>query len=51
MENRKNKETAKKPAQKSDDSKLPSWFNMNPETAVTTEEDTKEMEEILTSLV
>lgn len=51
MENRKNKETIKKEVKKQDDSKLPSWFNMNPDTTETTTEDTKEMEEILAKLV
>ncbi|MDD5888385.1 MAG: DnaD domain protein [bacterium] len=52
MENRKTKDTSKKSSNnKQDDSKLPSWFNIDPKTTTTTEEDTKEMEEILTSLV
>ncbi len=51
LENRKNRETVKKEAKKQDDSKLPSWFNMDPETTETTAEDTKEMEEILANLV
>lgn len=51
MENRKNKETIRKETKKKDNSTLPSWFNMSPETTETTEEDTKEMEEILANLV
>lgn len=46
-----NKETTKKEPKKTDDTKLPDWFNMNPDKAETSEEDTKEMEEILAGLV
>lgn len=51
IETRNAKDSPKKHSQKTDNSKLPSWFNMNPETTTTTEEDTKEMEEILAGLV
>ena len=51
FDNKKTKESVKKEAKSKDDSKLPDWFNMNLEKAETTEEDTKEMEEILAGLV
>ena len=51
VETRNTKDSSKKHSSKSDNSKLPSWFNMNPETTTTTEEDTKEMEQILAGLV
>ena len=48
---KKSKESTKKETKTKDDTKLPDWFNMNLEKAETTEEDTKEMEEILAGLV
>lgn len=51
MESKNNKAVAKKHSSPKDDTKLPSWFNIDPNTSETTVEDTKEMEEILKSLV
>ncbi len=51
METKKAKEHVKTQTPKKDDSKLPSWFNMDPDAEDATEEETKEMEEILAGLV
>ncbi len=51
IESKNNKDLSKKEKKNQLDTKLPDWFNMNPDKTATTEEDTKEMEEILAGLV
>ena len=52
VESKKTKDVTKKSSSlKNDDSKLPSWFNIDPNTTEVSKEDEQEMEEILAGLV